>query len=722
MELSKGVCFFCSNTKIITKSAKTVIPDIKLFLNDSAIDQDQLNDIKPLKVCPMCYHKIHLLVKLDKNISSTAKNGTYNCTLCGSLDDIIKVNKWETFDKISSDFPVLAGNTNLVCSACLFSLDTRHFMKEKLISVYPNLRIEVKIPKFDDNITSHSTPISKKREKTSKSELKSFSIKSRTSDAEKRNLDVSSINIKPLSQQSTDIKLLEIVKQDQKFMNQVLIVKLQSSLEKKANFVKLETGTNVRRSRNSKDNKTQDIMEVEENNEFMESQVIKEVSKQRKNNKEVTDNITVTKDKSIMKDLRKKRSRIVEISSDSGEESKVDIKKKQFFKIKLNQKAKKSAKKEIQVKQKLTESIPEFKRNLSIKLEQMKMSEKNIRDEDTNVIESEDSIDLELKSDDDSLSPVRRIETEAANDSFDIVKPNQDEKIDISGIIDQLETSGDNETQSTEENTQTTNEDSENLDISVKAVTTKEKITEQNGLIKEKDSEKCDEIADKVTSLQEVKPDETDIEAVEKSESEENVNKNEEPNCDNEVMEKHESKETKNTEELHYYSDDTEKNSDVDENVTKDDVQIGESDEGATSKSEENSAVDENNVEEDTAQNGNDAKQDDLSQEVDNDSQENDKDQSTQESADVSLEDFIKISTQNSDEQKSETETDLEGFTTISELPIEDHQPVVVTLDSTQEEDEGDAGKRKRCDSVSDSNRPIKKLKRVTFDDDLRVD
>lgn len=411
---------------------------------------------------------------------------------------------------------------------------------------------------------------------------------------------MSSINIKPLSQQSTDIKLLEIVKQDQKFMNQVLIVKLQSSLEKKANFVKLETGTNVRRSRNSKDNKTQDIMEVEENNEFMESQVIKEVSKQRKNNKEVTDNITVTKDKSIMKDLRKKRSRIVEISSDSGEESKVDIKKKQFFKIKLNQKAKKSAKKEIQVKQKLTESIPEFKRNLSIKLEQMKMSEKNIRDEDTNVIESEDSIDLELKSDDDSLSPVRRIETEAANDSFDIVKPNQDEKIDISGIIDQLETSGDNETQSTEENTQTTNEDSENLDISVKAVTTKEKITEQNGLIKEKDSEKCDEIADKVTSLQEVKPDETDIEAVEKSESEENVNKNEEPNCDNEVMEKHESKETKNTEELHYYSDDTEKNSDVDENVTKDDVQIGESDEGATSKSEENSAVDENNVEEDT--------------------------------------------------------------------------------------------------------------------------
>lgn len=48
-------------------------------------------------------------------------------------------------------------------------------------------------------------------------------------------------------------------------------------------------------------------------------------------------------------------------------------------------------------------------------MEQINIPEKNIIDEDSNVVESEESIDLELKIDNDSLRPMRWIETEAAN-------------------------------------------------------------------------------------------------------------------------------------------------------------------------------------------------------------------------------------------------------------------------------------------------------------------
>ncbi|CAG9826622.1 unnamed protein product [Diabrotica balteata] len=226
MELIKGTCFFCANSKVVSDFESVHSTIITLF--SGKIKEDKLINLKPPKVCPLCYHSFVLMKRTHDDIlhSSSAEKVHENCHLCGNSEDVINVSKWAHFKAIiGKDFP--CSNDEIisnVCSDCLYYLETKSTVKEKLISEYPILKQESIISQFE--VLGNSTPTRRTRtkaERKSPIDIVDLTVV--------EPVPTDSMKFKPLK---TDkhLRRSKTVNTDPKLLNQVLIIKLPNqSLE-----------------------------------------------------------------------------------------------------------------------------------------------------------------------------------------------------------------------------------------------------------------------------------------------------------------------------------------------------------------------------------------------------------------------------------------------------------------------------------------------------------
>ncbi|XP_028138306.1 glutamic acid-rich protein isoform X1 [Diabrotica virgifera virgifera] len=230
MELIKGTCFFCANSKVVSDFESVHNTIITLF--SGKIQEDKLINLKPPKVCPLCYHSFVLMKRTHDDIlhSSSAEKVHENCHLCGNSEDVINVSKWAHFKAIGKDFPGSNGeNISNVCSDCLYYLETKSTVKEKLISEYPILKQESIISQFD--VLGNSTPTRRTR---TKAERKSPIDIVDLTVAEPVATPTDNMKFRPLK---TDrhLRRSRAVNTDPKLLNQVLIIKLPNqSLKEEA--------------------------------------------------------------------------------------------------------------------------------------------------------------------------------------------------------------------------------------------------------------------------------------------------------------------------------------------------------------------------------------------------------------------------------------------------------------------------------------------------------
>ncbi|CAH1140386.1 unnamed protein product [Phyllotreta striolata] len=200
MNLSKKRCFFCFNTRTISDTSRDIFKRLKGIFSDSSTDIIEIEDLQDLNVCPVCYHKLKILSTIKENISSSNINNNNGCILCTSSDEVFDGSQWDFFEKISSDFKQLSTNSSSrTCSACIYFLDVRYTFKKKLLSKHPNSRnkkedCENGINK--NNIKNNNKP---------------------------KGID---LQLKPLKYEK-ELVLPKSVLNDTKFVNQVLIVKLE---------------------------------------------------------------------------------------------------------------------------------------------------------------------------------------------------------------------------------------------------------------------------------------------------------------------------------------------------------------------------------------------------------------------------------------------------------------------------------------------------------------
>ncbi|XP_072376479.1 uncharacterized protein [Diabrotica undecimpunctata] len=226
MELIKGTCFFCANSKVVSDFESVHSTIITLF--SGKIKEDKLINLKPPKVCPLCYHSFVLMKRTHDDIlhSSSAEKVHENCHLCGNSEDVINVSKWTHFKSIiGRDFP--CSNDEIisnVCSDCLYYLETKSTVKEKLISEYPILKQESIVSQFE--VLGNSTPTRRTRTKAER----------------KSPIDIVDLTVvEPVPSDNMKFKPLKTdrhlrrsktVNTDPKLLNQVLIIKLPNqSLE-----------------------------------------------------------------------------------------------------------------------------------------------------------------------------------------------------------------------------------------------------------------------------------------------------------------------------------------------------------------------------------------------------------------------------------------------------------------------------------------------------------
>ncbi|KAG5868852.1 hypothetical protein JTB14_031092 [Gonioctena quinquepunctata] len=196
MELEKGVCFSCDGKSPILKDQSEKIQQSFLCLyTETTLNVEKLQSILPsLKLCPICFHQLIILKKIHECIEANKHINAEDCVFCKKGDFTFKISKWNHLEDISDDFPVFSDeNKHEICSQCCFYLDRRNFLKRRLFTKYPHLRVVPKLKlKFGSELTTHSTPLKNKSKHASEKMSDSETIYI-SDDQSPKGLDMSSI-------------------------------------------------------------------------------------------------------------------------------------------------------------------------------------------------------------------------------------------------------------------------------------------------------------------------------------------------------------------------------------------------------------------------------------------------------------------------------------------------------------------------------------------------
>ncbi|XP_056646806.1 glutamic acid-rich protein-like [Diorhabda sublineata] len=327
MDLVKGNCFFCSNKKVVSDSRNVQNTIITLFTG-SDINEEKLLTLRPPRVCHLCYHSFVLMKRTHDDIlhSSSAEKVHENCHLCGNSEDVIKVLKWNHFETIGKDYRGIVGNSiSNACSDCLYYLETKNSVKDKLIAAIPQLKQQ--LSDFASNITSHSTPLKRTRTKAERKVPVEFV------DLTQTNTDIN--GFEPL-RNDPQLRKLKLVSEDLKLMNQILIVRLQR-LETSLNNVN-ET---IEKKNPQKRVRFKDIHELEEDICSMPKKINYKETRYHDNLtfNPYTDKNSEKEDELVEYEIKTtpRRSRYRDYSDDNSSDS-LDSRKKSNFKIKLTKK------------------------------------------------------------------------------------------------------------------------------------------------------------------------------------------------------------------------------------------------------------------------------------------------------------------------------------------------------------------------------------------------
>ncbi|XP_018565255.1 probable ATP-dependent helicase PF08_0048 [Anoplophora glabripennis] len=244
MELQKGTCFICGNKSVIKSSqSQKAYKVMTLLLPKDILDPTEFNNVQSaLRVCPICYHKLIIMKRISKNVEKNTSNeiSEDHCLLCKNEKNLFQMNNWPSFSAISEDMAIPKKKNCVMCSDCLFYLETRNQLKTKLFLKCPQLdnksltinknKRKWKL-KFTPNIKLQSTPLSEKNKRSRISRKRKFldtiSVSS-DDDLEPKKVLNPFKKLKPLK----DYKLYKnnkMVKTDSKFLNQIPYVLVNNS-------------------------------------------------------------------------------------------------------------------------------------------------------------------------------------------------------------------------------------------------------------------------------------------------------------------------------------------------------------------------------------------------------------------------------------------------------------------------------------------------------------
>ncbi|KAJ8927118.1 hypothetical protein NQ314_020391 [Rhamnusium bicolor] len=240
MELQKGVCFLCRDGKVIKSSqAEKAFKIISSLFSKKILNTAEFNNIQSsLKLCPICYHKLVIMKHTNENIKTdNFKDDVHNkCLLCKSKQLSFKINDWPHFGKISDDLVSKDEDAYIVCSECLFYLDTRHHIKTKLFSKYPQLKVKPpteneakrRKSKYRSEVKSDSAVVSVSRRRLVRGII-NISSDEDVESPKKQSLKLDFLKkLKPL-RHSESFRRQQIVKSDSKFLKQIPYVLLETS-------------------------------------------------------------------------------------------------------------------------------------------------------------------------------------------------------------------------------------------------------------------------------------------------------------------------------------------------------------------------------------------------------------------------------------------------------------------------------------------------------------
>lgn len=91
-----------------------------------------------LKWCPICYHKLLFLLENLNRLEDIKSGGNKDeCIVCKKDSHILRLKNWPQWKKILEEF--LQDTEFTICLGCMYILDIRNTLKEKIFSKYVSI-------------------------------------------------------------------------------------------------------------------------------------------------------------------------------------------------------------------------------------------------------------------------------------------------------------------------------------------------------------------------------------------------------------------------------------------------------------------------------------------------------------------------------------------------------------------------------------------------------